>query len=29
MLTPRHGVRAVVLGNAIYVASGGPQMGAA
>lgn len=27
MLTPRHGMGAVVLGEAIYVAGGGPQMG--
>jgi hypothetical protein len=27
MLTPRHGMGAVVLGDAIYVAGGGPQMG--
>ena len=27
MLTPRHGMGAVVLGGAIYVAGGGPQMG--
>jgi Kelch motif len=27
MLTPRHGKGAVVVGDAIYVAGGGPQMG--
>ena len=27
MLTPRHGMGAVVLGDSIYVAGGGPQMG--
>jgi hypothetical protein len=27
MLTPRHGMGAVVLGDAIYVAGGGPQVG--
>jgi len=27
MLTPRHGMGAVVLGDAVYVAGGGPQMG--
>lgn len=27
MLTPRHGMGAVVIGDAIYVAGGGPQMG--
>ena len=27
MLTPRHGMGAVVVGDAVYVAGGGPQMG--
>ncbi len=27
MLTPRHGMGAVAVGDAIYVAGGGPQMG--
>jgi hypothetical protein len=27
MLTPRHGMGAVVIADAIYVAGGGPQMG--
>ena len=27
MLTPRHGMGAVLLGDTIYVAGGGPQMG--
>ena len=27
MLTPRHGMGAVLLGDAVYVARGGPQMG--
>ena len=27
MLTPRHGMGAVVIDDAVYVAGGGPQMG--
>lgn len=27
MMTPRHGMGAVVIGDSVYVAGGGPQMG--
>lgn len=27
MLTPRHGMGAVAIGDAVFVAGGGPQMG--